>query len=647
MYNGMNPNPHVLITSNNRERNNHTNIQIIEDYKTNDWDIEILNYILEDDSENFYRYISQYDPKSINKIFNQRFFRLPKILSNNPTYAHLCAFFGAKKCLETLLISSNEENLKSDQFQQTDDMNRYLTHFLCCYCLDSRIDRYPLDIARKLYNDGYKFTEIDLDGFTPLYYAAYYGNIDIITFIFNKLPDLFFGEKSSISFDILQGSCQSGHINIIKFIQKIYERDDKRKKFLFSKRNKQKATLLHLACKMNQIKVLQYLLSTEFYLTKKLNFVDSTSRTPLIIACQNGYIDIVKFLYEKTEINFSKKKKLFPLLEASKHDHLNIVKYLLKLQETSVEQEDNKGRSALTMAILNQNIQIIQLLIDFNALKNLNTFKLGTLFKIACEVDNFTIIKMLSESFKVPYNVQFEQDQKWGDIFMNIAFNKQDHILVKFLLDEGCTFKYINLSKQVRRKHLEFIDFMVNYNSLDPKNTVKSDKLIFHAIETGDLRVVTKMLNYGFILNTEIVSQPGCIFAACEKLKIDLFNFLMTYNPKLSDYNQCLKKLILNYSREKMRMNEKRKNDCIYMIEKILQTQNVNLNEDIQNESKKIRLPVTLAANEGLIELLELFEKYGADFNKCPFEHSKMNKLLKVIDFLRSHGCKFKNLIEF
>lgn len=49
------------------------------------------------------------------------------------------------------------------------------------------------------------------------------------------------------------------------------------------------------------------------------------------------------------------------------------------------------------------------------------------------------------------------------------------------------------------------------------------------------------------------------------------------------------------------------------------------------------------AANRCAMNVLELFGKYSANFNLCPFDYTTLIKTehLKVLKFLEDHGCNF------
>jgi ankyrin repeat protein len=102
--------------------------------------------------------------------------------------------------------------------------------------------------------------------------------------------------------------------------------------------------------------------------------VDWRSYTPLTIACQKGYLKIVKLFVEYSNFNNSKKDINLErpdnnaLIEACTYGQLEVVKYLLSLKnKPNIEAFDRSGKTALMRASENWELQVANLLIDEGA----------------------------------------------------------------------------------------------------------------------------------------------------------------------------------------------------------------------------------------------------------------------------------------
>ena len=62
--------------------------------------------------------------------FSLTSYRVPKLISNWPTYGSLCAFFSSEKCFNSLILLC-PEGIQSEIFKEEDDYGRSILHFAC------------------------------------------------------------------------------------------------------------------------------------------------------------------------------------------------------------------------------------------------------------------------------------------------------------------------------------------------------------------------------------------------------------------------------------------------------------------------------------------------------------------------------------
>lgn len=604
-----------------RRRNN---FDFEKENNTNIFNEKILDSILEDNEKKFTEIIIQKTVSNSKK--NQGFtltnYKLPNILKGNPSYASLCAFFGAENCFDSLLMLF-PDGIKSKEIKQLDDFNRSLLHFACAGGY--------LSIIRKLEQEDFDINAKDLLYMTPCRYAAMMGHLDVIKYLWTKGADVISLSTDIKALSSFHLSCLYGNLDIAKFIFETILS----KNYHLITNSDEKETPLHLACEGGHSDIVQYLITLGEYFKRQVNFYDYQSRTPIIVACQNGSLKCIQILTDTGKVTFDmKKKKHLPLIEASSNGHLDIVKYLLSQNVVSVNEVNSKGITSLQASILNNHPKVAQLLIEYGAVDHCNDSKLCELYMDACRASNLQIMKILDSKCQIPYE-KVEKNIKWGDKFMQQACLLENKEMVAFLLSKNCNFDQVDLSANVKNDWSSFMDFLIQNNADLNRRVNNKQPLIVTTIETGNLKRVKKMISMGATLDIEIISDFNCIFVACDKGKLDLFNFLMSYEPIITDYVICIKQCIFKYAENQSKNNQKVMNTFFFMIEKIITSQKVNL-----NENKSL---ISNAASLCCLKILELFEKYGTDFANCNLNIAEMQSksYLPIYHFLDNRGCKF------
>lgn len=113
---------------------------------------------------------------------------------------------------------------------------------------------------------------------------------------------------------------------------------------------------------------------------------DQTNTTALHTACEQGHIEVVKFLLEKnsTMATIAKSNLKTALHSCARKGHLEVMKALLEKVPEIATRADKKGQTALHMAAKGQNVEIINELVAIdNGLINMVDKKENTALHIA------------------------------------------------------------------------------------------------------------------------------------------------------------------------------------------------------------------------------------------------------------------------
>lgn len=167
---------------------------------------------------------------------------------------------------------------------------------------------------------------------------------------------------------------------------------------------------------------------------KQMNKLDYKSRTPLNVACQNGNLSCVNLLINVGKVNINEtSKKHIALIDAVERGHADIVTFLLQ-QGVDINILNANNVTALEIAIMNSQIDVIKVLIQNNATKNWDEQKFGKLFLLACGGYDIKLIEFLDQTFDIPY-------QSMGDMFVKQACRIENEKLISFLMEKNSMLK--------------------------------------------------------------------------------------------------------------------------------------------------------------------------------------------------------------
>lgn len=226
----------------------------------------------------------------------------------------------------------------------------------------------------------------EYDNFFPLFAASQYNHHKIIKFLLDNGGLVFLNKKSSFGASSLYIACQKNSLESAEILLK-YGADPENKYigysplFVAAQNGHAKiiellcnykidinyyispygTTALYLAVQHNNLQVVKILLNNKANINILYKYY-----SPLYLAVEKGYSDIVKLFYESGyNINFSNKKGYIPFYFACKKGHIDIVNYFIEKGFNLNEKYKNK--SPLTTAINNRRYNIVKILIQNGA----------------------------------------------------------------------------------------------------------------------------------------------------------------------------------------------------------------------------------------------------------------------------------------
>jgi ankyrin repeat protein len=130
---------------------------------------------------------------------------------------------------------------------------------------------------------------------------------------------------------------------------------------------------LHQACQLRHLDCARALLGnicvgvgpgSETNYHTHINQPDYDDWTPLMLACSNGCIELVKYLCSEAncDVNQTNNNGATPLYIASQKGHLEVVKYLCSEAKCDASQTNNNGSTPLLMASQQGHLDVVKYL---------------------------------------------------------------------------------------------------------------------------------------------------------------------------------------------------------------------------------------------------------------------------------------------
>ena len=190
-----------------------------------------------------------------------------------------------------------------------------------------------------------------------------------------------------------------------------------------------------------------------------------TKNTAFHFACKNGFLDIVKYFIENTEIKIDLpgEDRMTGLMLASLYGHYDLVKFLIE-NKAKITKKDKFKRTALLHAVRGGHIKIVSYLLtkgaEFDQPDNSN----NTPLHYACASGFKNIVELLLKAGASP-----NPSNDWKYTPLEIGFVKNHFGIIKYLLNyvdvntkfnlDMCLIHYSfkNITKKVVEEEMKYL----------------------------------------------------------------------------------------------------------------------------------------------------------------------------------------------
>ncbi|GHM58178.1 MAG: hypothetical protein sL5_06130 [Candidatus Mesenet longicola] len=530
-----------------------------------------------------------------------------------------------------------------------------------------------LDVVKFLAKNGADLEAKDNDGRTPLHYASLNDYIKVVDYLIKNWASLKAKDKDgNTSLDLAN---QKGYVNIVEFLKQAQlDRElltaaknsnlDKVKDLIkdgasLEAKDWHGRTSLHHASLNGNLDMVEYLIKKNATLDAQ-NLYGST---PVHDASRNGQLKVVKYLIEnKADFEVKDKYDRTPLHDASLSGHLNIVEYLVE-KGAILEIKDKYDKTPLDLANQKGYVNIVEFLKQAQLDRGLFTvIQDGNHDKVEDLIKNGANLEAKNRDGKTPEDLATQK----GDIgIMKIIKQaKLDRELFTAVQD-GNLNKVKDLIKNGANLEARDKDGKTPLDLATPRECIniqeifkqiQLDRELLIAVESGNLNEVENLVvNKNTDVNTNVDEYgwtPLHFAASGSKFDIVKFLFDKNANIKAKDaYGNTPLHIAAQYSGKLeiveflLDKNANGINDVtndgltpLHVAVKSNKLGTVKLLLDrgasIGIKDKHNRTPLSLAAKEGYINIVQVIEQTQLDLDEellTAAESGDLNKIKSLI----------------
>lgn len=284
-------------------------------------------------------------------------------------------------------------------------------------------------------------------------------------------------------------------------------------------KNKELYTALMLAAENDYCDIVRYLLHVNGI---EVNVQNKYDNTALILAAQNGNLEMVETLFP---LGLEKERGL-ALFFAASNNHLPVLRYLAERGVDLHTQDQWTKRTALTDAIIGNNLQVVQYILLRDPQKN----HYMTAFKEAIVSNKLGIIKYLSSTVVEHFGVGSED---YNNLLSSVIGRNNVEILDTILSMEGIDINtkifgektFFNIA--IMYQSLAVVECCIKHGANIHVRDASNSTILMYAAGRGDLDIVRLLIKNG--ADIHLVNNDGynaLMFAALSR-KIDLVKFLI------------------------------------------------------------------------------------------------------------------------
>jgi serine/threonine-protein phosphatase 6 regulatory ankyrin repeat subunit B len=363
-------------------------------------------------------------------------------------------------------------------------------------------------------------------GYFAWHYASYWGSLDILKFLKDKIPNIDFKSVDDSKITALWLAAQQGHVDIVKWL--ISEGADVN---IISQKNGFSA--LHMAVQKNKLDVVQLLL----HHNANKNIENMEGCYPMHLAISHGYLDMVNLLVDNSNLNKTNDNihQVTPLWLASQHGKLEIVKFLAnKGADLNLPRMDTQ-MPPLYIAMNEKQTEVVKELLSRNAAVNLIDSTGNSSLHWAVHLGDLGILQLiLNKGIGINVTNSGGGTPLYGAVFSN------DKPIVEFLLNKRANPNIPNnagiypMHAAADNGNIEIIKALVRAGVSINMQSTAGDSVAHYATQRGNLEMLRLLINEGANQNIQNNQGLTSFYLACALKNKPIAELLLQKQPNLT-----------------------------------------------------------------------------------------------------------------
>lgn len=393
-----------------------------------------------------------------------------------------------------------------------------------------------------------------------------------------------------------------------------------------------------------------------------LNFFNEDGYSPILLAAQNGNLNIIKeFVKKGADINqVLGRNYTTPLIKAIKFGNDESAIYLVE-NGAKIDIKDGEGKDALDYAIEENNNELIKyLLVKSNRLNYADTFGKSVLMK-AIETDNIELVEYLLAK---DLNTNLKDSK--GYSALTYAVENNNYTIFQMLLNEGADINVLDkkgnnlLFHSLRSDFSKITDILVEKLPLKHKN-LDGYNNFYYALDKRNLDVALILAKEGIEIQIPESDNYYMIRDIIEENKLELFKFLVKNGFNCENFNKNsegnLLKMAINFDSFDIfkylltlnipsHKNEKIQVECLLdsleeggyeYFNYLINNGSLTSSQLVMIFKENIEYIITNSSSKA-VEIIEIFIKKGAKLDKKSLYYAVDSGNIEVAEYLIKKG---------
>ena len=335
---------------------------------------------------------------------------LKQITESNPCLLEYAAYGGSIELVEYLLVNGAKTCPHLVWWAASSGSYEMVKHLLKLGCSLKDTQRASCG------------TSLTIQGLGIMGIACSGGNMDVVTYLFKTKPDLLTA-KSNAGISAVHLSAFSRSVDLLRYLDSVTN---------ITLRSEYDRTVLHYACQEGAIDMVKYLLDKH---PDMLTIKDTTGQSPYLVAGFSGSVELVKFLISQGCDVMDKNSKGQTVLHiACDKGKLELAQYLVEKYPDMLTIRDKTGRSPYLFAGFSGSVELVKFLISRGCVVMDKDNYGHTVLHYACDKGKLELAQYLVEKYQDFLTIR---DNTGHSPYLVAGFSGSVE-LVKFLISHGC-----------------------------------------------------------------------------------------------------------------------------------------------------------------------------------------------------------------